>query len=257
MKNRSTPIFPSRSQRAARVLGVAAVLCAPCLFAPATWAAEQTVVAPPQYANREGEGQLGDVFDHVRSRIRYQQVYDAPAFQAVATDIINITGIRFRMNGIASGSFDVVVPKIEIRLSTSPNDSAGLSTIFSNNVGPDLLVVYPEASLRLQGQGLGQSPNPFNVEIRFEQSFWYDPRAGHLLLEILKPGDGVLMPMFDLGFNGVGYAMGIYDSPTAALVRHPDGLVTQFIYTTVPEPQSWALGTVGVLCLMLLRRRRL
>jgi len=258
MNNRSTPIFPSGSPRAARVLGVAAMLCAPCVFAPATWAAEQTVVSPPQYANQEGETNYGDAFDIQISRIRYQQVFDAPAFQAVSSDIIQITGIRFRLDdGDGSvGSFDVVVPKIEIRLSSSPRDSLRMSETFAENVGSDVKVVYPEAPLRLSGQWVGLPPQPFNVEIRFEQSFWYDPRAGHLLLEILKPGQGAIMPRFDQGFDGVSYARGGYDNASATLVRHRVGMVAQFIYTAVPEPSVMALIVVGGLALLLGKGRK-
>lgn len=258
MSNRSTSMIPSRSPRAARVIGMAAMLCAPCVFAPVTWAAEQTVVAPPQYANKEGETRDGDAFNNRRNRIRYQQVFDAPAFQAVSSDIIQITGIRFRLDdGDGSvGSFDVVVPKIEIRLSSSPRDSLHMSETFAENVGSDVTVVYPESPLRLSGQWVGLPPQPFNVEIRFEQSFWYDPRAGHLLLEIFKPGQGALMPDFDQGFDGVSFARGGYDNASATLVQHRVGMVAQFIYTAVPEPSVLTLMVVSGLALLLGKGRK-
>jgi len=218
-------------------------------------ASEQTVVVPIEYANREGDLSFGDVFNQSYNTVRYQQVYDASEFQNLSGDIIQITGVRFRVDGRGVGSFDVVLPRVEIRLSTSANSPVQMSRVFSENVGPDNSVVYPEAPLKLTGQGLGLSPQPFNVEIRFEQAFWYDPRAGHLLLDILRPGDGfsIVFP-FDLAYDKTGYAISTYNNPTATVLRNNTGLATQFIFNAVPEPSIVAIGFLG-LAFVLLKRK--
>jgi hypothetical protein len=256
MNHRSTPIFPSRSQRAARVLGVAAMLCAPCVFAPATWAAEQTVVIPVEYATKEGEGKLADVFFNNRPTIRYQQVYDSFTFQSLSADSIQIIGMRFRVNGPGIGSFSAVIPTIEIRLSTSTRNPAQMSANFVENVGLDETVVLAEGPLQLSGQAVGAAPQPFNVEVRFEQSFWYDPRAGHLLIDILRagPGSGEAFDL-DLGYFTTGFAIGSYGSSTATVVNREGGLVTQLMFNKVPEPSVWALAGLGCLVFCYWKRK--
>lgn len=256
----SDPVPSTWLRHAARLALAAGALG---LWAAATtppMAAEQTVVSPPQYANSDSIFRSSSVpFNNLSSHIRYQQVFDAGAFQAVADDIIQIHGISLRADEARLPGvpwFAAVVPKIEIRLATSPLNASRMSATFADNVGPDLAVVYPEGPLSLWvSRDNAAAPQPFLTTIRFDQPFWYDPGAGHLLLDILKPEGGA---PFDFGFDAGGgaYAIGGYDAPSADLVNRGNGLIVQFIFTPIPEPGVAALLLLGCLALRLGKARQ-
>jgi hypothetical protein len=150
----------------------------------------QDLVVPNANANVEGNFGNEYPFDigaNGISSMRYQQVYDASQFGAVPAGGAYITALAFRVDA-GFGAFAATLPSIQINLSTTPSVPDGLSTTFANNVGPDDTVVYSGA-LQLSSAAIG-SPAAFDIIIPLTTSFWYNPVAGDLLLDVRNFGGG-------------------------------------------------------------------
>src|SRR5262245_41676750 len=73
---------------------------------------------------------------------RYQQVYSAPGFVGLGSSQILINQLIFGTAGNSSPVPGNVLPNIRINFSTTSKVPDGLSTVFSENVGPNDTVVY-------------------------------------------------------------------------------------------------------------------
>ena len=216
---------------------------------------------------------------------RYQQVYDADGFISLGGPIL-ITGIDFRPNvGCPAGSagnpgcfpgsaFSATIPSIRIDLSTTSKlpfcDSTGchsspnrLSLTFANNVGADDLTVFPTGSLSFSSAFTGPDggPKAFDIHVGFANPFLYDPSKGNLLLDARTfISAGITLPLFDSESNTccvsrvansqTGGANGTVGDFADGL-----GLVTQFEFTSVPEPSTGVLAAAGLIAALILRRR--
>jgi hypothetical protein len=121
----------------------------------------------------------------------FQQLFRASHLASDFNGPVAITDIRFRLNEGAFSSMDTVVPRVEIRLSTTAVAPENMSVSYTANRGVDERTVYLRSNVTLSSPG-GQAINPFDVEFRLETPFVYDPSAGNLLLYIVNsgPGDG-------------------------------------------------------------------
>ena len=222
-----------------------------------------TLVAPGNLASTEGDSNNAypfNISDFSLNSQRYQQVYNASIFSSLPAGGVIITGIAFRVDDGTGKSFSSTLSDIQLDLSTTSAGESTLSSTFANNVGANDTIVYARGALSLSGT-VGSSPNPFNVIITFSQPFLYNPATGNLLLDVRNYGGG-LTTQFDsteLAGDGIGRAVtyqgsGV-NSATATFVD-AQGLVTEFIYQTVPEPSTLALAGLSGLSLLLFRRQR-
>ena len=193
---------------------------------------------------RDGNSSLAGPFNTSTSS-RLQQVYahDAfpdPGFPAAFL----IHGIYFRVDENA-GAFDETFPSVQVTLSTTSRGPDGLSTLFSENIGPDQTTVFGPGPLHLSGAGSG-----FPVGFMFERTYLYDPSAGNLLVDIRNFGPGNASVLD--AFNVLGDSVSIVgneevNSPTGS--RLTRGLATMFWVDIVPipEPGAGALLLLGLL----------
>ena len=126
-----------------------------------------------------------------------------------------------------------------------------LSKTFADNVGSDDTVVHSgELTLSSSVTGPASGPKDFDIVIALSTSFFYDPAAGDLLLDVRNFGGG-LTTQFDA-------ASSVGDSISRVNDQSPDGvndligstdstaLITQFTITPIPEPSTLALFALGL-----------
>jgi hypothetical protein len=237
------------------------------MFLTANRSLGATIVVPNSLANVEGNTGNYSPFGASRtadSDERYQQIYDASEFPA--SELL-ISEIRFRPNSTPEGgsAFSGTLADVQISFSTtSRNLVDGLSRTFAENVGLDATVIHT-GPLSLSSAFTGNFPKDFDIVIPFTTPFFFNPAAGNLLLDVRVNSFGPQWPenfFADAEFGpGNGdtridtILLGV-DLPTA-----PYGdamrLITQFTFTTVPEPSSVVLGALGsALCIAFGLKRR-
>ncbi len=178
---------------------------------------------------------------------------------------IDITGFSFRA-APGAGPVDWTFGGLSGYLSTSsksPNGTgaAMMSTTFANNIGPDNTLVLSGTSVTFADAGCsGPGVCPFDMNINFTTPFYYNPANGSLLLELVSTG---------VVGSGVNDAVG-FGSPEAAVARVTaigsttvttgtlayGNSITEFTFTSVPEPSSWTMMFAGAAALLWMRRRR-
>ena len=245
--------------------------CAGAVILLGSGAQAMIFVTPNAQASVEGNGNntfpfgIGnDPYEVPSGTQRYQQVYSASDFAALAPGGEYITQIAFRPDATFGAAFSTTLPDIRIDLSTASASPDALSTTFANNVGADDTIVYGGAtgaalSLSSSFTGPAGGPKDFDIIINLTTPFFYDPAAGNLLLDVRNFGGGSI-PVFDAqdalfdsvsrvytGFSGVGSATADHADST--------GLVTRFT-TVVPEPGTMLLAALGGASLFLLRQKR-
>jgi hypothetical protein len=227
-----------------------------------------SVVAPLGKLNIEGNTHNYYPFDigatgGAGDSQRYQQVYDASDF--ASSGPILITQIAFRPDAFVGRAFMSILPDIQINLSTISLGPDGLSLVFANNVGLDDTIVLARGPLSLSSNFTGPQGGPldFDVVITLTTPFFYNPAAGNLLMDVRNFGGGMTTVLDAQDTTGDSISRvfttisspGGVDSPNAG---HSDsaGAVTQFTYTSVPEPGAGGLLLVGGgLCCVLAQRR--
>jgi hypothetical protein len=228
-----------------------AALCTLAVLSPLA-AAE--VFVPGGYADTEGNWENRFPFT---SSTRYQQVWDGSLF--AATGPIEITSIAFRVDGPNGAGFaGAPISGPQIRLSTTAANEDTLSTTFAANVGADEVLVRDTTinSLHLSSSAsfTGFGTRVFDVVIEFDESFFYDPSQGNLLLDV----QGSLIAASPIFFDGAeheGDGMSRIFSTTDPNSGFKDSgvVIAQFNYN-VPAPSALAL--LGLSSLAATRRRR-
>src|SRR5262249_47345311 len=126
--------LPRRRCRAASLQGrLRAAVLAAALAAVAA-PARADVIVPGASSGVEGESNNAfpfDIGDFAFVTQRYQQVYDAGAFDGA----ILISGISFRPDADYGSAFSATLPSIRIDLSTTRAPVDALSALFADNVG--------------------------------------------------------------------------------------------------------------------------
>jgi len=199
---------------------------------------------------------------------RYQQAYEASDFASVPGPVL-ITQIAFRPDAFLGRAFSVLLPDIQINLSTITLGADGLSLVFANNLGPNDTIVFARGPLSLSSNFSGPvgGPMDFDVVITLTTPFFYDPAAGNLLMDVRNFGGGTttVLDAESIGpptADSIGRVHTTADSPggvNSPNAGHGDsaGLVTQFTYSQVPEPGSACLFLVGAGLCYISRQRRL
>lgn len=183
------------------------------------------------------------------SGVRYQQVYDASQFSVISEGGGFINAIAFRPSQSSTLGATADASDLQINLSTTAHGPDGLSSQFAQNVGPDDAIVFGPGPISLEGFfSTGSSPQAFEMLISFANPFYYDPRAGNLLMDIRNYSGGhtfgSMSGEFAVG-DPVSRVLGRIDSPSADILSDSFGLVTAFSVTPVPEPSSWFLLLAG------------
>jgi hypothetical protein len=221
-------------------------------FAAATHCA--TIVVPNDLATAEGNGASTYPFGirFTNTTMRLQQVFGASQFSGIPNGDV-ITTMRFRIDASAHSGFSWTLPRIQINLSTTTKSPDGLSTNFTENVGPDDNVVFGPGSLTiLAGFASGTRPQPFEPEIELPTPFIYKPEAGNLLLDV-RNFEGISTLDFPSAFDG---PFSTNDSVSTVYSESVDadsangvytfGLVTQFDIFPFPRLTN-ALDTNSLL----------
>ena len=156
------------------------------------------LVVPSDWAATQGDA--GNLFPLFSSKpIRYQQVFDAGQFSRLTPGGGLINRIAFRGHGPGI-PFTGTVAQLQVNLSTTSKVPDGLSSTFSDNVGPDDTQVFSgplQAAVTFTGD-----PTNFEVLINFTTPFYYDPGKGNLLLDVRNSQGGTEVPANDQELDG-------------------------------------------------------
>jgi hypothetical protein len=215
---------------------------------------EKSLVVPNDLAVVAGY-YPGDIGEKHATR---QTIYAESQFIAAGPGPLKILGLAYRS---ASPSVqNVIVPQISITLSTTARGLINQGSLDKNR-GLDAMLVYNHQKVELTARPAGAlATPPFDIVFNFTRPFIYDPASGRQLVvdfyqtdassdlrvdSILYPG-GVGIPLRT--FTDVG----LFGIPP---ITTNGGLVTEFIYTTVPEPAAVTLFIAGIALLFLPFRR--
>jgi hypothetical protein len=191
------------------------------------------IVSPQGTDNTQGVG----VINPFAMVAHLQVIYSGNDFAGIP-DGGTIVSVSFRLGSNQGRSVDAIVPKIELRVSTTLSSTINPDPRFNNNVGTDQTVVFPAGPLHLTSDFVRGGINPFSLTIPFNTPFNFDPRKGNLLLDIFTyQGASVLT---DFGGRNSWSLLGSLDS-TVAPVSADGAFVASFNIIPIPEPGTWLL----------------
>jgi len=217
-----------------------------------------TIVVPNANATTPGNSDNRFPF-LVSGGMRYQQVFDASQFSAFGGTAQLISEIDLRNGVFVNEAFSATISSIDISLSTTTAAPDGLSPTFAANVGPDNTQVYG-GSLTLSSSNANGpgGTKVFDVAIKFQTPFLYNPTQGNLLLDVDNlsgANSHIGTDFFDaenLTGDSVSRVYGAEGDPGAVSgTLDSIGLITQFRFgpagspSVIPEPSSLALLALG------------
>jgi hypothetical protein len=207
-------------------------------------------VFPPGYENLAGNS-ADQVFSGSRE---FQEIFRASSLASTWRTPVQITDIAFRLNENSS-SFNASYPRIEIRLSTTARAPETITTVWSENSGPDAKTVYLHDNVTLVAPG-GLPVNPFELRFHLDSPFSYDPANGHLAMYI-KPtasGAGGTRTIDAEGLPG-GASASAWATTSNFVVPAPYSLITEFTWVNIPEPGSVWLVASGLFAIFMSIRK--
>jgi hypothetical protein len=184
-----------------------------------------------------------------------QQIYRSPLFQPTWQSPVLITKIAFRVEEGNLASYSAVIPKVEIRLTTTARAPEQMTPSWSQNAGSDVRTVFLHDNVAMEATGTA-SVNPFEFSFVLDQPFYYDPSIGHLGMDFRLGGTS---PYFRApGLDAQEYAS-LTSSPfgyvePATPIASSRGLITQFSWIQIPEPSPLALLCVSMVVINKLRK---
>ncbi len=161
--------------------------------------------------------------------IRSQQLYPATEFPAAT---VRITALRWRR--YSSQTFSSASGQFRFKLSTTSKSENNLSSIFSQNVGPNETIVFDGTWNVSSPTPDNVAPYPFEMVLNLTTPFDYNPTQGNLLLE--HQCFSTSIPVVD-GAGDVGdglaraYNLNLDPNGTTASVVDTGGEIIQFEYT--------------------------
>ena len=210
-----------------------------------------SVVAPSENATTPGGGSLGPFG---QSGSRYLFVLNGSDFLSAMPEGSLITAVAFRLNESVTAPVQVVVPQLEVWMSTSPVTSqTATSRTFAENIGPDETVVF-RGDARFASAASPVIPKPFDLAISLDNPFYYNPRNGSLSIDLRVPvrADEPVVIDASGGAATIAGALGSDFNNSKFL-----GAVVEVQFTTVPEPTTLVLLiSGGGLILLLLTKER-
>jgi hypothetical protein len=209
------------------------------------------IVSPSAQENVEGDSSV----QPAPTPNKIQFLFPAADFAGLPANQRWLVAFNSRGDQLQTQTVEWNYPDIEIWASTTDKTSATLSTVFSENHGPDKTLVHDGAyRLRILGSG---SPRDFADGMRFQTPFYYDPSQGNLLIEQIHraPTTPNPSPRVDVqstpGFAIVAAGFNIDATVGTRFTGLP---VNQFEFA-VPEPSALVLGGLACMCLIAWRRR--
>lgn len=229
------------------------------LLANIVQAADVQVVVPSHLGGAVGGNSALWPFTFEELRIesrRYQQVYDASQFGAIASQGGYIKQLWFREGGSNPGDTSEFLPSVQINLGVTSRAPDALSPLFAENIDGIYTVVYA-SSLQIETQ-IGWTI------ITLAQPFFYSPEAGNLLLDIRTFASGGPtnsiddLPALDAEDTLGDPVSSVFASDVNATSGFIStlGLVTQFRIEPIPEPSTWVLLGLGLLGMWRFLRRK-
>ena len=223
---------------------------------------QTTVVVPNNLENASGDAGFEVPFNcgFGPPSVRYQQVYLGTQFPHK----VLIGEVSFRLYnefGSTPGFGPTDVHNILLQMSTTQAEPNTLSTTFADNVGPDVRTVY-SGDITVSAFACDTQPCPFDITVRLQSPFLYNPETGNLLLDFRIPecvitdeSDAVILSPFVNAVVSAGD-----NSSTGSIQR--SGNVTQFTIVpkqNIPTLSEWgmiaAAGILGIAGFIALRRR--
>lgn len=216
---------------------------------------------------------VGNALDSVGAPdpdVRFQELFGSGQFLSLVNGPILIDQFAFRL-APGTGGINVSLANVDLFMSTSqrfPNLNGGaaalMSSTFADNVGPDNTLVY-HGPVHFSSPGCpvnGTTPCAFDLVLTLQHPFLYDPNQGRLLMDFSVSGISGQTAYFDsMDFAGFPTPYGSIASVSAPLGSTSghfgaDGDITQFRFTSVPEPATMTLLVVGLGAAAAALRRR-
>jgi len=142
-------------------------------------------VFPPGHSMTDGNSFSTIPFTASSNTVRFQQVYSADGFIAQAGNVpYLIRSVAFRMDA-GRPAFGSTFPDFHLTISTTSRGIDGLSTSFADNVGADVMDIFPRGAFSYAGDPSGSGG--FS-SILLPTPFYYDPSQGNLLLDFRNFG---------------------------------------------------------------------
>lgn len=215
-----------------------------------------TIVVPNAYTSTESPSYVNGPFSDAAITFQFQLA--ASQFSAVPIGS-SLTAIGFRLDSTNTSSGPTAATtyaSYDITLSGSANALGSLSNTFASNEGPNATSVY-DSALVLEPDALvgGGSINPFYL-IQFSTPYTYS--GGDLVVTLSYSAP--------TGANVATYTVdGLTSSDGAALLNNSFNAatgtggynfpVTEFVFTSTPEPSTLGLAGLGVIACWMIRRR--
>ena len=224
---------------------------------------QTTVVVPNDLENASGDAGFEVPFNcgFGPPSVRYQQVYLGSQFPQK----VLIEEVSFRLYnefGSTPGFVPTVVPDILLQMSTTQAEPNTLSTTFADNVGPDVETVY-SGNITVSAFACDTQPCPFDIMVRLQSPFLYNPEDGNLLLDFRIP-ECVITGELDAVILSpiVNAVVSAGDNSSTGSIQK-SGNVTQFTIAqnqNIPTLSEWGLiataGILGIVGLVVVRRRK-
>ena len=184
-----------------------------------------------------------------------QQVFAFTLFPILSQpgQVFQIDGLAFRLSsaGPDPDSASATLERVEILVSSG---NGPFTLDLTANHGANKIIVY-DGPLTLSGNVPGgTTPSLFELQIDFENPFFYDRSPGSLVVEIRKYGS-----------SGLGRAIGAAQVPGTRFYYQSGGRTdssgdagpeTFFHFQVVPEPSVNVLLALGVVTLALIKFKR-
>ena len=187
------------------------------------------LVIPPDFTAQEGSTSS----ETLVSTYRKQELYEYHLFPSSP---ILIQQIRWRPDGPMGSSFNTVPFDLELKLSTVQKNANQLSLFFSENTGPDEIIVY-DGSITLSSlkTGPGQGPADFDITLPLTTPFLYDPAAGNLLVDVKMPMELQASPVdATSGSSGVGHVLALDPAADQASSAVNQADILELSYSLAP-----------------------
>jgi hypothetical protein len=242
-----TELFCVRYARAMLINKLSGALLFSYILGTQICAASETMVLPSLAEHYEGDN--SSQYPLGTGEIRIEQVFGSSMFPSLspAGQAFQLGQLSLRFNTLSQpGSETASFNRVQIFLSTG--------TLFGNNNidqnhGADKTLVF-DGQITLSGSETPPGPSDFDLHFPFSNSFNYDPAAGSLVLEIRKYGsDRFNSFQLDAQSNPqMRFLVSTLDHPNGQQFG-PIGLVSEFTYSGVPEPQTFTILICGMLLL--------
>ena len=122
-----------------------------------------------------------------RDGFRGQELYPASAFESLGPGQL-ITSLAWRPDISVNDDVRTAWENLTLNLSTTTRDAGSLSTTFAENYGSGGFTEVFSGNMEFQTEGDPRGdglPHEFDYVVEFHTPYFYDPREGNLLVELI------------------------------------------------------------------------